>query len=1441
MAKHTNLEAPQKGLFMDAPKNVQPEGTYSYALNATSVSSIGEEGVITNECGNDPKFSIAASYNILGHRSLPNGDTVLVSVVRPDGLSFGIEYLEIGIHKATGDYVQKLRSKDFSFSKYYQVQIEVSMQDGCDTIIYFNTPSLYAVNIDSLEQYLLAGETITSANTSGEGWDIGLLKLFSEYSNAYIEEIEVNDTGGDLPLGTYFVTIQYLDSALNGTGWMDFTNAIPIVDDSLSSSFETIDGGLNSTSPASSKSITLSITDLDISYPYYQIGLIASNDDVRTGYLFPEINLTSNNSSYVISSIGGVEQVPLTSLTVERAVYSTAQTLTQKDSRLLLGNINEKEIDHALFQQTVNGFKTNWYTKQFNAIDLSSQTSYKSPEAFFEFRGHPRDEVVALGVRFRFKDGYITPVYHIPGRELNTGVFDPTLPENLEPNSHNRPVPIDGWDTSLYTVTLSTSPGATEVYIGNVDFLGFTDANYTTFDCGDGAGVVARWRFCNTAIMYTTGLVDEDNYAEGEMAYWESTLTYPESLDCDGVRVFPEGVIRHHKLPDATLIAHANKVDDIEYIYPIGIRVSEISIPTGYLNDIDGIQIVRIKRDDTNSSVLDAGIFTRINRYDDGAGTVFINQPGVNNGFFESSSAIEGENYAHGIHTPKLKFFKNRLPASYIKYDHVLNGNVDYNLSDTGASPERYASLLELSYLHRPYGDLSLTRGILNKAYIDADSWLNGVLDLGGTVYDFNNTEQQEVYVTTFSHRGTGPYAGLQTDTDADVTQYYSGMTSPNYDAMFYYGSLKRHIPQQYGNIGSGIYIPLTAAFQEVTSSVADFGGDVFISKLYTRRTFLHDAGKPVNHDETIDAIYRNVIGFYCESQINCGYRHTGEEAYETYYPKETLFTVQMIERYTSDDPTDITNEYLDLIPNHYAINKDYLQENSWRVFLPLSDTFDYCNNCSGEYKVRIAYSEIKATEGSADSFKLFLSNNYRDIPADRGEITNLFVLDDKLYAHTEGALFMIPTSPQQFTASETTLYIGTGEFLAIPPINTKSIKEGYLGSVQKFATITSEHGTFFVSRDRIFLLSTEGLNEISKAGLRNFFMDNTIKYGIDVYNITGETFTETCNTTSGSLPGYIAAYDAKKHRLVLHKKDARILEALEELYAGLKVDGGDYEVGTILYDPEYQIFQKVLTKTVLPSRTIYTYDTLSFDDAEYFRDCSYTISYDLQNKHWVSFHSYLPNYMYNTAYKMYSYLNSASDVYEHDSLTYQRFYGIYKNHIVEFTVTDTPLLANVAKSVGYISKTRQYDTTTLQHKIIKDRTYTDVWLYNDSQSSGKLGITIPSSPYNPADYITYSPTLIRVENKEGVWKFNQFKNYVPATNAVPIATSAWDSISSEYPIDKIPNPSSLDLTKSQYDLDKFRDMYVSIRLYNTFQVQPQLNYELITQYLYTNAKYSNR
>lgn len=1425
---YTDNNTPQKGMVQDVNPAFQPDGTYRFALNTVNITDSGEQGFVGIEPGNTACYDLPNDYYVIGSIPLVDNKAVLFLV------SSDNERSEIGVGDNFCNYTTIINSTCLGFTKENQIQGTHSIVNGCETVVYFTSPTMYAINITNYEQYLLSGYTQSTANTDGEGWDCELLKQFPNYDRPTLSSFSVNDAGGDLPLGTYQIITSYLDSASNSIGWFDFTHPIPVTDESFTAGFETIDGGFNSDVPPTNKSITVTYDNVDTSYKYLRIALVASNDGVRTGYLIYDVPITSSTLSYTITTLTNAEEIDINNLIISPVVYEEAKTVTQINNRLLYGNLIGKQIDHAAFQQAANSIKTVWFAEQLQGKNISGN-NYKSPSSFVETKGYMRDEVYAMGIVFLFKDGYVTPVYHIPGREKNTGHGDyfvgNVLPAASDPNIHNRKAPVTGWDDTVYTVVNSTTTGASEVYVGDVEHLGLAVAD-----------TVERWEVFNTATKTSGGAF----HREGELAYWESDLEYPDTTDCNGDRVYPSGKIRYHKMPDTTLMYHA----DGDYnVYPLGLRFTNIDVPAAYTDQVTGFMIVRVKRDFSNSSVIDKGMFTQCIRV---GSTPIIHQCYPYND--SRQPLVNIDRHFQGFHGPVAKFDRNALNASHVKFEKILYGTSNYEISDTALNPDRYVSWTSLDAFEDTKNpeDYNTNRRIDIQVYADADSVIESTF--GADTFD--NTEQQEVLALNL----TTPAQPL-----APLGHLTAGLSDGD-DVNFLYGSVKKYLPQQYGSLSNLVYIPVQNSFETYAGTVADinvYGGDCFISELTFRRTALIEAMTylPINHDDpdiTLAGSFceRHVVGYFVESTINCGYRNEGDLDTEVYYPKTYYPNVARfaeLELWTSDDSTDMANRYLDLIPNYYEINPDFNQENDVKIYIPLPSSFDYCSSCLEEFKTRIIYSEVKSIESTQDAFRVFLPNNYVDLPQNKGELTNLFVNDYKLFAHTENSLFSMLTSPQTIETDEATTYLGNAAFLSLEPQELKSIVEGYLGSKHQWATCTSEYGTLFVSKDRLFLMQ-DGMIEISNMGMRQFFIDNKLIFGesfrelmLDFSSSSTLEFSYLDNPANPHGVGFIACFDREKRRFIIHKRDYKILFGVGTVdepigFWGTKNTNIEYLEGAIVYNADTGWFEQAGPVISSNMGSFQNFTELEFSDTTLFENKSYTISYDPNLKQWISFHSYLPNFMFNTYDKWYTFSTEyMGSVYEHNTESFQRYYGQFKDHIIELVMSEDVLRSSVAKSVSYVSRALKYNSTYNQWVDVPYSTFTDVWLYNTSQSSDILSITVANNNGDPFLSIDYTDGETIVFKAEQTWRFNRFSNLVSDTS-IPFATSSWTDISSDFFIDKLPNPLAHSTGITLYEREKFRDKFLIVRLIHSRSLlDGKGNLDLHTQYIFGNMKLSNR
>ena len=1400
-----------KGMYLDGSPMVNPKGTYRFALNTVNIGDEGELGYVSNEKGTTVSYSLDRKQ--IGHVNTINNEAVIISLQG--------NWFEIGVQKGD-EYTPYIISKDFTeklFSKTKQVRGEYRLVNGCNRIIYLCTPLLLSINLDSLDTYLKDGFTQATANSTGDGWDLTKFKLAPDYDYPYFSDTTVNNSGGSLVAGTYHATISYVDSNSNEVGWGDITNTIPVTDDAYTS-FNSVDGapGVPTT-----KSITFSIDNLDTRYPYYKIGIVAKTEGATTAYVSDSRDTTLD--SFTLRSLEDLSPTALNSITINSVILEAAEDITQYDNRLLIAGVSEPAYTPSLFQQKANTYKTSWkaHLRLNESTNSSSQAGHKGYQAYVDVRGYMKDEVYALGIIWVFKNGFQTEAFHIPGRLKNTGVIG-ILPSSSDPNTyHSRPLPIDGWDDTEYSV-------------GSID-LPTEDAAHIT----DAGSFLERWQVYNTATLQSTASTTIPY--EGDLAYWESEIAYPDDVDCNGDRIYPEGNIRHHKMPDATLLSNTN--EDHVYGYYLSIEASDIEPPEEYAEEIAGFYIVRVKRDDVNSSVLDKGLMTRMlyasqefNIETDEAGTTLSQQSCYFQPYPWNSEAYNttaggagateytiaakisnGSEALHGIHTPRGKLTDIGLPSTYFKAENkyitrrptdVTTGEFStYQMQFYGTPLYRYAWLTTGDPEDADYVPEFTNRVITKQAYIDADSYLNGFFD-----HQVNNLEQQEVQI-------------IQTESDVPDPASNIDMNGANYTekATFYFGSLKQYIPSQYGNIEGLTYMKASDFIPYDGSPVVTnfFGGDTFISALYMRRqaklAYKPNPGGimyPINNafdasGAWSQANWRILTKFYTESIVNCGLRNEGTENFEVYYPKSYSIDYSELRKFiTLEGTLDLdgvidgggTLVKCDLIPNYYELNTDYLEEPNFKVYVGVRPFFDWCNACYNEFKRRIYYSNPATEEDTFDAYRVFLANNYKDLPSSKGSITSIFTQDDKIYTHTTDSMWLLNANYKTLEDQEGgTIKVGTGSFLGLPAIQIKSLKGGYLGVDYNQTIQTTETGVIFLSKNKIFQLG-QGLQEISLRGMREFFETNSEVFFLEQFKtLTGLDYPNV-NTSWGV--GFISAYDREKNRYIISKRDYNILDNLTDNYKGVKSGGHSPEVGDIVWDDSTGILS---TGGFL----IYTdsgYTQLSLDNPEYFENKSFTLSFDITQNIWVSFHSYLPTYIYNTYYNLYS--NKDEEVHKHNSGDYQNFYGVDYPHIVELVYPNNPLQSMVTRSISLTSHAREYSLNEKQWKDVV-KTFDKVWLYNDTQSTGILDVTITNNDTgNPYLSLTYLDGSVLFYRADKTWHFKRFYNRYK-NESKPIFDSSWEALQDEYFLDKVPTETEHE-EADPFKQGKLRDKYIVAR-----------------------------
>ena len=407
-----NLTQLSKGLNTDYSPQVQPEGTYRFALNAVNEAELGDTMFLSNEEGNEISVNLPTNFIPIGKRYIGDGNTVLFLVNKTETASMIVIFNEEGSVETLVDDTNIDDKLNFKLS--HQIDCSYRLRRGNERTLYFtdnfNPPRYY--NIDKPDDFKDI-DGILQAN---------LFKLFRSYNSIpKFSNIEILE-GGSLPPGSYNIAVQYIDKDLNPTEWITTTDTIIVFNDKLASDFETIRGSTNEKTGyqnygPTNKAIQVTMENLDYDFRGYRLALIEANngsgniskisvsdilDIQKSVFLFTGVNTVENITE---------EEVKAFSTSVEKVAH-----IEQLENRLLLANVKGKAIDWAKLQHKASLIKSNLTMKEIVLTEIGEDSNPKSPTLHTESVGYMPGEIYSFGIVWVFEDGTTSPAFHIPGR-----------------------------------------------------------------------------------------------------------------------------------------------------------------------------------------------------------------------------------------------------------------------------------------------------------------------------------------------------------------------------------------------------------------------------------------------------------------------------------------------------------------------------------------------------------------------------------------------------------------------------------------------------------------------------------------------------------------------------------------------------------------------------------------------------------------------------------------------------------------------------------------------------------------------------------------------------------------------------------------------------------------------------------------------------------------
>jgi len=500
-----------------------------------------------------------------------------------------------------------------------------------------------------------------------------------------------------------------------------------------------------------------------------------------------------------------------------------------------------------------------------------------------------------------------------------------------------------------------------------------------------------------------------------------------------------------------------------------------------------------------------------------------------------------------------------------------------------------------------------------------------------------------------------------------------------------YYASIKNMISNQWGQIYS--YETIDTGFQiDLSTSTLGidtvFGGDTFINRFTfkTKLPFFIDnrVGAPDDSDIFYDEIgniaypkywhtARSVIGDYTISSQNnqkmigitsykdhkfdCPNSQTdtgaGAGSNRTFYDGffylfaygipsfycESSYNVALRQAFNNKEgdfwphvSTGIPDDWLQqsFVPiaqdNTYYYNVTYSKQNKENYFshLPVDWTQQLCYT---NYPFRTIYSDRQQSfsDNKVNSWLIYRPISFFDFPQNYGKLTSLDGIQNRaILARFENKSLLYNTLLTVDTSNPQAAYLGNDTlFRSAPPIDFAETDLGYVGSQNKMLLkIPQGQISIDAKRGQVFLISGNQATDLSAfgSGLNRFFTDH-LAFEILRYfpNVNVDNHFNSI--------GLHGVYDSKFDRVIISKLD----------YIPLNKD--------IKYD---SVNREFYLETVVSNIAVKTKVYLT--DSEYFCNKSWTLSFNMNTKSWISFHSYIPNFYIAENNFFYSGLNGCCD-----------------------------------------------------------------------------------------------------------------------------------------------------------------------------------------------------
>ncbi len=935
--------------------------------------------------------------------------------------------------------------------------------------------------------------------------DVSLLELIPsvDFDIPILTSIYAGGTAS-LKVGAYQIAYKLKNTTSSETTYSPLSNIVSVV--AANEAIATI--GTNNFSgyigepynTTCSKIITWTVNNVDISYDRIEAVVLIREleDQPPLIYSFFDDAISGRTSIDISFDADILNNQDTTELTLSEFItlsgyFTHAKTLSTKDNCLIAGNIRNASTDINFDARAFRAKSTlaeDIYLTNDGVQSLydltTAQALDETEDAINDYQnsnaGYYKPNSINLGgaganISYEFVSVAVesdTGNGTTSGANLNIGA---------QQTAAQLPYRCTQYDVIPFTSTLNLNVNSVDE--DDVDVLQeypLTLPQYTYEDMKYPQYNALYWGYQQNEI-YRMGIQFYDKAKNPYFVKWIGDIKFPDINDvCPAANnIYADGTPTGQLTFVKSFVAGRSGKPLTGYITQLGIKI-DITIPTNLTDEISGYSIVRVKREESDKTVIAEGIITSVL---DNASPNFYYTPDPAGGpFMDAAAYTLPEPAGCFFNTPNAIISGLTQPRT----SDTLTVRKAFNLVNSGGAQTQLGGSGDPYYIYKLYTESATPiqtftfREIFSLGIGEDVTVFNG--------YSLNNNDNNS------NSLGNRCY---YLDLNGVPLLYYG---DPTYKL---YATIDRVLVNQYGgatyaNRSANEYI-LCSHFRPIATSLVDyndssliFGGDVLNYHIDMQRAIKDWIGGG-------PTLVSTTFIFPAASHSNVGLR------YGTFVNKNLI----------TDDSAGASGT------ESYEYNKVFSSENDIIKFFPKPDPFI----SNTEFNNRFRISDIKINGELSDSWAIFRENNYWDVEGAYGPINSSLIMSDKLYFWQDRAFGIMQVNPRTVVQdiNGTSLQVGTGL-----PLQRHDYISTTVGSKHQSSTISSDRKIYFYDTNtkKIYTFnSQEGLNPFSD--VKGMYAYLSTNLNGEIQNIDKPLYTDSLLGVNG----VSATYDFKRHKAI--------------------------------------------------------------------------------------------------------------------------------------------------------------------------------------------------------------------------------------------------------------------------------------------------------------------